>query len=113
MIVLPQVTKSVSYCAVTVPIFALYVLVLKQDHLDLQLDYMHYVLRFARHVLLNVQSTPLIRLLVENAPRPAKNVQQYAKRLQPKKYNFNKYGLCETLYLIPSSLKTLWIGMIN
>lgn len=86
-IVLPPVTKNVFYYAVIAPTSVHYVPVLKQGVLDLGQSYTLYVPKFAKHVPLNAQNTLHITLLVKSAPKPVKNVLQFAKNLQLLKHN--------------------------
>lgn len=78
-IVLHRVTKSVFCCAATVPTFAPCVRGSKPEVPGLVKPCMLCAQRFALPVLVNAQSTLLIRNPAGNVPRPVKSVLPFAQ----------------------------------
>lgn len=78
-IVLHRVTKNVFCYTATVPTFAPYVRGSKPEVPGLVKPCMLCAQRFALPVLVNAQSTLLIRNPAENVPRPVKSVLPFAR----------------------------------
>ena len=84
-IVLNMVMNNVLRCAVIAQIFVLYVQDLKQGVHNIQKTYVLYVLKFAKHVLMNVLNTLRIMKVAKLALKLVKNVLKLVRNTELKR----------------------------